>query len=144
MARYVRIALALALVMAGPVAVGDAKRPRVKAPKSGSEYRGPERNVFLRISGKSVEIIGFDFPCAGASGRTSLNELRLKRTKGGYRFDIDAHGSAGYSDGYPDQNGKVHIGGRFTRDARKVRGHFRVRTPRCGDTGRLKWRAAKS
>lgn len=98
----------------------------------------------MRISGRSVEIVALSFPCGEVSGRASLNNFRLKRTSKGYRFNADANALVGYSDEAPDENGRVHVSGRFARNAETVRGHIRVRTPRCADTGHLDWRATKS
>jgi hypothetical protein len=49
-----------------------------------------------------------------------------------------------YSDEQGDENAKVHVSGRFALNAKTVRGHVRVRSKRCGDTGHLKWRATKA
>jgi hypothetical protein len=136
------IVFALALALAVPVAAGVASDPVVRAPKSGSQYEG-SRQSFLQISGRSIEIMAFRFPCGDTVGRTSLNGLRLRRTPRGYRFHIDSHGLVTYGDDEPDENAAVHVGGRFSRNARTVRGLVRVRTPRCGGTGRLRWRAAR-
>jgi hypothetical protein len=134
--------IALALVLALPAAAGAATT--VKAPKSGSEYRsGAPFDVVMRISGRSVEILAISFPCGEVTGRTSLNDFRLKRTAKGYRFNADANGLVGYSDESADENASVHVSGRFALDAKRVRGHVRVRSKRCGDTGDLKWRAAR-
>lgn len=135
--RHTVIALALALAL--PAVAGAAT---VRAPKSGSEYRGsPPANVVLNVSGRSVEIVAFSFPCGEVSGRTSLNDFRLKRTDRGYRFNADANALVTYSDEQLDENARVHISGRFTLKAHKVRGHIRVRSKRCGNTGNLDWRA---
>ena len=132
----------LALTLALPAAAGSATT--VKAPKSGSEYRsGPPSDVFMRISGRSVEILALSFPCGEVTGRTSVNDFRLKRTSKGYRFNADANGLVGYSDEAADENAAVHVSGRFALDAKTVRGHVRVTSRRCGATGDLKWRAAR-
>ena len=137
-----RVLLALALVLALPATAGAATT--VKAPKSGSQYTGPAPyEVVLRIAGRSVEIAAFSFPCGEVSGRTAVNDFRLKRTDRGYRFNADANALVTYSDEQGDENAKVHISGRFALDAKTVRGHLRVRSKRCGDTGYLKWRATR-
>jgi hypothetical protein len=141
MRRLLLVIAVAALVV--PAAVPAATAPR--APKSGSTYtNGAPSSVFMRISGRSVEIVAISFPCGDASGRASLNDFRLKRTSKGYRFNADANGLVSYSDEAPDENGTVHVSGRFEMDAKRVRGHIRVKTPRCGNTGDLKWRAKKS
>jgi hypothetical protein len=137
------VALALAVVLAVPAVSGAAKSPTVKAPKSGSQYTGEVHDVLLRVSGRSLEIIAFSFPCGEVTGRTSLNDFRLKRTPKGYRFNADAHGNVTYSDEQFDENAEVHVSGRFALNAKSVRGHLRVRSDRCGDTGNLRWRATR-
>lgn len=138
-----RIPLLVAVVLVVLVpAVAIAQT--VKAPRSGSQYTSePPQDVLLRVSGRSVEIVSMSFPCRKTTGRTSLNDFAIKRTDRGYRFNADATGSVGYANGKPDENGPVHISGRFARDAKTVRGAIRVKTKRCGDTGYLKWRAAR-
>jgi hypothetical protein len=141
-ARRITTRIALVLVLALPAIAGAATT--LRAPKSGSEYRsGAPSDVFMRISGRSVEVLGISFPCGEVTGRTSLNDFRLKRTTKGYRFNADAHGLVGYSDDASDQNASVHVSGRFALDAKTVRGHVRVKSKRCGDTGDLKWRATR-
>jgi hypothetical protein len=135
--------LALALVLAFTATAAAATT--VRAPRSGSEYRsGAPFDVVMRISGRSVEILAISFPCGEASGRTSLNDFRLKRTAKGYRFNADAHGLVSYSDEAADENAEVHVSGRFAPDAKTVRGHVRVESKRCGSTGDLRWRAARA
>ena len=136
-----RLLVALVLVAVVPAA---AVAQTFKAPKSGSQYTSDDsRMVVLTVSGKSIEIVAMTFPCKNTTGRTSLNDFPIKRTSRGYRFNADANGSITYGNGKPDQNGTVHISGRFAADAKTVRGHIRVKTRRCGDTGDLKWRAAR-
>jgi hypothetical protein len=146
MTRRTTRALAAVLALTLAATAAEAQTTTVRAPKSGSTYTsGPPSDVFMRISGRSVEIVSLSFPCKGeVRGRASLNDFRLKRTDRGYRFNADANSIVSYSDEEPEQNGKVHISGRFALDAKSVRGHIRVRTKRCGDTGHLKWRAKKS
>jgi hypothetical protein len=138
--------LALALALALPVAAGGATTKTVKAPKSGSEYgKVKPYDIVLQVQGKSISIVAFNFPCGskGITGRTSMNDFRLKRTSKGYRFNADAHAAVTYSDELQDENATTHISGRFTRDAKTVRGHLRVKSKRCGDTGNLDWKASK-
>lgn len=139
--RGVLLAVALALAVSIP-AVAPAATSAPKAPKSGWIYRGQPGDVFLRISGRSVEIASFSFPCGDVSGRTSVNDFRLKRTSKGYRFNADANGIVTYTDD-TDGNAEVHISGRFSMDAKTVRGHLRAKSSRC-DTGDLKWKGARS
>jgi hypothetical protein len=114
----------------------------VRAPKSG-EYKGAGGTLALYVSGKSIDLAAFAFDCGAATGRTSLNAIPLKRTKRGYRFAIKANGNVTYSDDHPDENASVAIKGRFARSGKTVRGTFRVNSPRCADTGDVRWRAKR-
>jgi hypothetical protein len=112
----------------------------VKAPKSGT-YTGYPGAMTLYVSGKSLSLVAFSFKCGQAKGRTSLNDVKLKKTKKGYAFSIKAHGNVTYSDDQPDENGAVNFSGRFSKSGKSSAGVFRVKTPRCGSTGDVKWRA---
>ena len=141
--RFPRLAalLAAAAVTLAPAAAPvAASKPKVKAPKSGSEYDGNHKLV-LYISGKSIELAAFNFRCSDTTGRTSLNDIKLSKTKKGYKFGIKAHGIISFANGTPDENGAVNISGRFGRRAKTVAGHFRVKSPSCGDTGVVDWKA---
>jgi hypothetical protein len=135
------VLLTLALAIAVPAVATGATRPP-KAPKSGWSYNGKPGDVTLRISGRSVEIAAFSFPCGNVYGRTSVNDFPLKRTSKGYRFNADANGIVTYTD-ETDGNAKVHISGRFSLDAKTVRGNIRVTSDRC-KTGDLKWKGARA
>jgi hypothetical protein len=121
-----------------------AAAAKVKAPKSG-QYDGGARgkDVTLFISGKSVQIMAFSFACGGGEGRTSLNDVNLKKTKKGYKFGVSAHGSVTFSDDRPDENAAVAVSGLFTRDGKRASGTFRVKAPRCHDTGSIKWKVKR-
>jgi hypothetical protein len=126
------------------VPIAGAATQKVKAPKSG-QYNGTARgkDLTLIVSGKSIEIVAFSFACDGTAGRTSLDSIALKKTKKGYAFGIRAHGSITFSDNQPDENGAVDISGRFARDGKRASGVYRVRSPRCHDTGNIKWSAKR-
>jgi hypothetical protein len=122
------------------------KRP-VKAPRSG-EYDGEtsqRRGITLFISGRSIDLASLGFACGYGDGLTNLNGVALRRTRNGYAFSVQAHGNVSYSDGFPDENAEVDLSGRFNPAATKAHGHIRVKSPRCGGTGRLPFtvRAAK-
>jgi hypothetical protein len=136
-----RLLLVVVLALALPVVAAEAQT--VKAPKAGDYTSGLPQDVFLRVANRRVEIVAMSFPCRKTWARTSVNDFPLKRTSRGYRFNADATGLVSYANGKPDENGPVHISGRFARDGRSVRGHIRVKTRRCGDTGYLKWKAAR-
>ena len=132
--------LALALV-AG--AADGAKRPPVKAPKSGSQYSTKSGRVALYISGKSIQLAFIEFKCGQTTGKTNLNAIKLKKTSTGYGFTIKTHGNVTYSDEQPDENAAVKMSGKFSRDAKTVKGFYRVTSPRCGGTGDVHWKASR-
>jgi hypothetical protein len=117
---------------------------RVRLPKSG-QYNGRPRgkDMAVYVSGKEIDIAAFSFKCADTVGRTSLNSIKLKKTRKGYKFALNAHGNISFEDGQPDENGAVNIAGRFAADGKSARGTFRVKSHRCGDTGSIKWRVTR-
>jgi hypothetical protein len=135
--------LVIAPAAALPGGAGAAKAPTVKAPKSGkyTGAAGPRRRLILYVSRKSLTIVAFQFSCGEVVGQTSLNDIKLTRTRRGYKFAIRAHGSVTFSDGQPDENAAVHVSGRFRLSGRTVLGLLRVKSPRCADTGKVRWRA---
>jgi hypothetical protein len=139
-----RLAGAPALAVLGLVPVADAAKEKVKLPKSG-QYNGHPRgkDLTLYVNGNSIDLAAFSFKCADTSGRMSLNEIRLKKTSKGYKFGENAHGSITFADDKPDENGKVSFSGRFTPSGKKAAGIFRVQSPRCHDTGKIKWAARR-
>ena len=113
----------------------------VRAPASGW-YIGPteqQRKLGLYVSGESIEVAAIAFRCGNATGRTALNDVDMRRTRQGFAFDIRAHGSVTYSDGYPDENAAVDLTGVFARSGSKASGRLRVKSPRCGGTGWVGW-----
>jgi hypothetical protein len=132
---------ALVLTRRQASASAAAAAAKVKAPKSGM-YHGPG-GLQMSISGKSVEIVAFEFACKNTKGATSLSSIALKKSPRGYRFGIKAHGIVSYRDNQPDENGAIDISGRFSRTGTSAAGTLRVKTPRCGGTGAIKWRAKR-
>jgi hypothetical protein len=139
-----KLAGAVAVATLALVPLADAAKQTVKVPRSG-QYKGHPRgrDLTLYVNGKSIDLAAFSFKCADTTGRTNLNGIQLKKTSNGYKFALDAHGSIGFADGKTDENGKVAISGRFTRSGKKATGVFRVRSPRCHDTGNIKWGALR-
>jgi hypothetical protein len=133
------VAAATALVpltaTATSLAAGTAK-----APRSGT-YTGYPGGMTLYVSGKTISLAAFSFKCGDAHGRTSLDDIRLKKTKKGYAFSLKAHGNVSYDDDHADENAAVNISGRFSKSGKSSAGVFRVKSPRCGSTGDVKWRA---
>jgi hypothetical protein len=140
------IALVLIPLATAPLALGAAtnQKPPVKRPKDGSQFDGQHPKTSLIISGKSIQIYALRFPCRKVKGNTSLQDISLRKTPKGYRFDIAAHSIVTYSDNdkHPDENAAITLSGLFSRNAKKVTGHVRVKAPRC-DTGKIAWGAAR-
>jgi hypothetical protein len=133
---------ALALIFVAAAATGASGAARhVKAPNG--TYSGGPGKLTLIASGKSIDLAAFSFKCRGTRGRTSLNGIALRKTKKGYKFSIKAHGGVTYADEHPDENGAVNMSGRFSRSGKSAVGYLRVRSPHCGDTGSVKWRASR-
>jgi hypothetical protein len=142
--RLLALATTAALALALVAVAGAAKQPTVKVPKSG-QYNGAARgkSIMLVTSGKSIQIVAFDFACAGTQGRTSLTDIKLKKTAKGYKFTIKAHGTISFRDDQPDENGAVDISGRFTRSGKSASGVLRVKSHRCGDIGNVNWKVRR-
>ena len=137
--RVIAVFLALALLV-----LPGAAAAAVKAPDG--DYTGP-RDLFMRASGDSIEIIAFNFPCRKhpkAHGRTSLNDIPLKKRDEGYKFSIKLYGIVTYSNNHPDQNGVTSISGQFGPKANSAHGRFQTSTRYCGPTGKLKWSASRA
>jgi hypothetical protein len=114
----------------------------VKAPKPGT-WSGRPGKMVMSISGRSIDLLAFSFPCGATSGRTSLNSVALKKTRSGYTFAIKAKGIVTYADDRPDENGTITISGRFSRTGKSAGGTRKVKTPRCGQTKTEDWRARR-
>lgn len=139
------LVLAPAAALSGAADAAKHKPSTVKAPSTG-KYKGftAERlELTLYISGDSVELVAFGFKCGDAVGRTSLNDIMLRKSTGGYKFAIRAYGSVTFSDNRPDENAAFDIRGRFSRSAKTVTGLFRAKVPRCPDTRAVRWSARR-
>src|SRR4051794_33752979 len=122
--------LALAAVVA--LAVPTAAGAKVKAPKG--DYAGP-RDLVMQISDKTINILAFNFPCKrhhGKKGRTSLNDIPLRKSSEGYKFSIKLRGIVTYSDDHVDENGTFAISGQFGRKGKSADGRFMASSRRCG------------
>jgi hypothetical protein len=108
---------------------------------TGSAGVGRDITVYVtgRASNRSISIVAFKFACGKVSGRTSLNDIPLTRTRLGYRFGIRANGLVTYLDGHTDENAAIQIRGRFNRRGTRAAGFLRVRAPHCRDTGQDYW-----
>ncbi|HEX6388710.1 MAG TPA: hypothetical protein VFZ89_04680 [Solirubrobacteraceae bacterium] len=104
-----------------------------------------KRGSFLMIvSGRSIQIAAFDFTCRGTRGRTSLNDIAIRKERGRWRFSERMGASVSYADGRPDENAWVRFSGRFSPTAVEAAGSFEVSTPRCGRVGPRTWSARRS
>jgi hypothetical protein len=134
--------LVLAFAVAASAGAGAATA-KVKAPDG--SYTGP-RKLVMEISGKTIDIMAFNFPCPKKPklhGRTSLNDIPLRKTSEGYKFSIKLRGIVTYSDQRHDENGFTSISGQFGRKGKSAHGRFMEATGRCGRTDKLKWSAER-
>jgi hypothetical protein len=119
----------------------------VRAPKDGTYpgHTAQRRDLDLYLSGGTIELAAFGFKCGNgsATGRTGLNDIELTQTRRGFAFALRAHASVNYSDDHPEENAEVDISGRFARNGTTARGRLRVKSPRCGGTGQVAWRAKR-
>jgi hypothetical protein len=135
---------AAAMLAAVPIADAAKKKPPVKVPKSGHFHgKSGGRSIDLYTQGKLIQIAAFDFKCGAVKGRTSINDIKMKWSRKGYRFGLKTHGNITYSDEQQDENGAISFWGRFTPAGNRVTGTYRVRSSRCGSTGTIEWRAKR-
>jgi hypothetical protein len=133
--------ICVALLVALPAATAGAAT--VKAPKGTYEGAAPT-DALLQASKKAISIAAFSFRCSSTVyGRTSLNEIPVKKTDRGYRFSIVTKAIASYTD-ESNENVSIELSGRFATNAKTVSGRLRVKSKKCGDTGRVKWSAART
>jgi hypothetical protein len=148
--RLIAVAAALtagALVGAGGTAEAAKKgHPTVKRPKVG-QYIGQTRQkneLTLVVAGKRVRTIRTavaEFKCGYARERLTVHRLKLRRTRRGYTFALHGRRSVTFNDRRPPQRAAVDFTGRFTRAGKKARGRVRVKSPRCGGSGKVRWSA---
>jgi hypothetical protein len=137
-----RIAAAVAVLsVAAPVAAPSASLQDGAKPPRGT-YEG-RSGVTLSVSGATISTAAFNFACRRTTGRTTLNEIPLRRSRGRWRFSIRTFGSATYRDDHPDENVRVRFSGVFSRNEARVTGTFVVRSPHCGSTGEVQWSARR-
>ena len=137
-----RIAATVAvLAVAAPGAAPLAAQDDGPKPPRGT-YKG-RSGVTLSVAGPTISTAAFNFACRRTTGRTTLNEIRITRSRGRWRFSIRTHGSATYADDHPDENVRVRFSGTFSRNEARVTGTFVVRSPHCGSTGEVQWSARR-
>ena len=127
--RLTVLGLTAAMLLLGPMAPGfsaGVKRPA-------GEYTGQRGQLLISVTGRSIELAAFDFPCRRTTGRTSLNDIPIRRARGRWRFSIRTFGIATYRDDFPDENARIRFTGRFTPNGRRVTGTVTFTTPHCGN-----------
>src|SRR3712207_3441315 len=130
--------LVLTLAAAVALSLSACTDPDLRTPTG--DFTGP-RGLTMRVTGRTIELLAFDFPCRNTRGRTSLNGIALEKTSNAYEFSIKARGIVSYRDGKPDDNGLTSISGEFSENGRSADGRLQVTTKRCGTTRELDWRA---
>jgi hypothetical protein len=118
---------------------------RVKQPKSGA-YAGKSaegNDVTLLTSGQTIDLAELTFDCGDTTGRTSLSDVPMHLTPRGYAFEIKAHGGVTYADDDSSDNAAIDLSGRFNAAGTAASGHFRVTSPRCGDSGRISFQVKR-
>jgi hypothetical protein len=128
----------LTLVAAAALWLAACTDEDVKTPTG--DFTG-KRNLVMRVSGRSIELAAFDFPCRGTTGRTSLNGIALEKTSDDLEFSTTVRGIVSYKDGAPDENGVTKISGQFDPDGKSASGTYQVTTKRCGQSREIDWRA---
>lgn len=116
-----------------------------KVPASG-KYRGwavRHKKIMLWIAGKSIQVVSLQFGCRGDVGTTNLDDVALKKARGGYTFKISAYGSASYTGTRRDENVFISIKGQFGRRGRAVHGTVKVRAGGCGTPRTARWSARR-
>ena len=100
-------------------------------------YSGHAGTFNVQVAGKSLVLVAFGFKCRGTTGRTSLNDIPIKRVRGRWRFSIRIFGSVTYGDDVPDENGRFRLTGAFTKNGRRLTARVVSVTPRCGSVTAL-------
>jgi len=127
------LALTVAVTFLSLTAPGFAAGPTRPA----GTYTGHAGTFSMQVAGRSIEIVGFNFKCRGTTGRTSLNDVPIKRVRGRWRFSIRTFGNVTYGDDVPDENARVRFTGAFTKNGRRLTARVDAATPRCGSVTAL-------
>lgn len=138
--------VAAALLAISLLAASTAGAARVKAPKSG-QYVGQthqKREFALYLAHRRVSRVTFEFDCTYTSGRATVRHLKLRRTRHGYRFAFRGRRTVTYAGGQSEK-ATLALTGRFARSGgRKARGSVRVKSHRCGGSGKVGWTATRT
>lgn len=142
-------ALALAAAAAGSGLTLDERssareqaRTAAAKPPHG-DYTARAGRFLVSVTGRTIDLAAFDFGCRETTGRTSLTNIAIRRTRGRWRFFIATYGNVTYSDDHPDENARVRFSGTFSPNAERVTGRLVVRSPHCGRTGPIEWSARR-
>jgi hypothetical protein len=133
-------AAACVSVVAVAVPAASGALVPVRAPSSG-KYTG--RGVDVYVSGRSIMLFAASFRCGSTSGRTSLDDIPIRKTRSGYSFHIRIYGSVTFANYHTDQNGLFNLAGAFSRNGRRVTGTLRVSVPYCGKPHTVRWSAMR-
>jgi hypothetical protein len=134
---------ALVLLLAVLVAAPALGATHVHAPRHG-EYVGQthqKRELALYVAHRRARMT-FEFDCTYLSGRATVRHLKLHRTRRGFTFAFHGRRAVTYADGRSPQRARLWITGRFARSGRRAHGRLRVKSARCGGSGKLAWSAA--
>jgi carbon monoxide dehydrogenase subunit G len=137
--------VAAALLVASLLAVSTAGAARVKAPKRG-QYVGQthqKREFALYVAHRRVSRVTFEFDCTYLTGRATVRRLKLRHTSHGYRFAFHGRRAVSYADGQSEK-ATLALTGRFAGGGRKAHGSVRVKSHRCGGSGRVAWTARRT
>jgi hypothetical protein len=130
------VAAALAGLLAPAAGGAEPRRPS-------GVYSAPADRWLLSVAGRSIQVAAFDFNCRETKARVSVSDIRIRKARGRWRFSARLHGIVTYANERPDENGRLRVTGRFSRNARLATGTLRVTTPTCGTTREQQWRATR-
>ena len=136
MSRTRLIAVAIATVAASaPAAEALGAQPK----RPSGQYSGEGGRFMLIVSGRTIDVAAFDFPCGATRGRTTVNDVRIRKRRGRWRFSIRTFGSATFDDERPDANVRIAFSGRFSPTARVATGKLTVSASTCGSKKTQDW-----
>ena len=105
-----------------------------------------KQNFTMSVAGKRISYVTFVFVCRkekDVTGTVSLQDFKLTKKDGVWRFSFFAYGSMNYSDDQGYENGKIHMSGRFSKSGRSAAGTLSVNAARCGKSGTIDWQARR-
>lgn len=126
---------------AAPHAWTAASKPRKGGYYTGTTAQGRDVTLDVSPSGKRVSAVSWAFDCAGQRAQAAQQNLKIKLSKGAYRFKGSGEEALLFLDTFLSEPGQVSTSGKFTSKGKKVVGAFRVVSPSCGDTGSIAYSA---